>query len=53
MISIERCSEILKTNGIKADREAITEIRNYLYLIASLQEEEAHNDNSTNRLTVN
>lgn len=37
MLSIERCNEILKDNGIKYNNKQIKEIRDFLYLFAEIQ----------------
>lgn len=40
MISLERCSEVMKKNGCHIDNEMMQKIREYLYQLASLQIEE-------------
>ncbi|MBQ5613874.1 MAG: hypothetical protein IIU82_02525 [Tidjanibacter sp.] len=37
MLSIERCKQILKEEGMKLDDEQIKEVREFLYTIANLE----------------
>lgn len=39
MLSIERCERILKENGTNISREDIIKLRDYLYFLAELEEE--------------
>lgn len=37
MLSIERCKEILKEEGMKLDDNQIKEVREFLYIIANIE----------------
>lgn len=37
MLSIEKCKDILKENGLKLDDEQIKEVRDFLYIIANIE----------------
>lgn len=37
MLSIERCKEILKEEGMKLDDNQIKEVREFLYAIANIE----------------
>lgn len=37
MLSIERCKEILKEEGVKLDDNQIKEVREFLYIIANIE----------------
>jgi hypothetical protein len=37
MLSIERCKEILKENGLKLNDEQVKEVREFLYIIANIE----------------
>ena len=37
MLSIERCTEILKEEGMKLDDNQIKEVREFLYIIANIE----------------
>lgn len=47
MLSIERCDEILKSNGTKLNNEEIKNLREYLYFLANLQVEDENNKSIT------
>lgn len=38
MLSIEKCKDILKENGLKLDDEQIKEVRDFLYIIANIEQ---------------
>ena len=48
MLSIERCNEILKDNGIKYNNKQIKEIRDFLYTIAKIEIESQEKENNLN-----
>ena len=37
MLSIERCKQILKEEGMRLDDEQVKEVREFLYTIANLE----------------
>ena len=37
MLSIERCKEILKENGLKLNDEQVKEVREFMYIIANIE----------------
>lgn len=43
MLSIERCKEILKANNLKLSDEEVKQVREQLYLFATLQMESENN----------
>ena len=43
MISIERCQQILKSNNFTLTNEAVKEVREYLYFLATLEIEVNNN----------
>ena len=40
VISIKRCNEVLKQNGLTLENGELTELREYLYFLAELQIED-------------
>ncbi len=48
MLNLERCDEILKSNGTKLNNEEIKNLREYLYFLANLQVEDENNKSITN-----
>lgn len=48
MLSLERCDEILKSNGTKLKNEEVKQLREYLYYLANLQIEDDNNQIKTN-----
>lgn len=48
MLNLERCDEILKSNGTKLNNEEIKNLREFLYFLANLQVEDENNKSITN-----